>query len=146
MTSNIAADKHIKKIGFGNQDTMDSMTTALHEVKKYFRTEFVNRINEIVAFQSLNEEHVKQILRPMVDEICDNVRKKHNVMLRVGEEVEQFVAQTGYSPEYGARELRRAVERLIQIPLSNLILSGDFEKCTSWQVVCGSGGLSIIPL
>lgn len=146
MTSNIAADKHIKKIGFGDQDTRDSMKTVLHEVKKYFRSEFLNRINEMVPFQSLNEEHVKQILRSMVDEICDNVQKRYNVMVRVGEEVEQFVAQTGYSPEYGARELRRIVERLIQIPLSNLILSGEFEKHASWQVVCASGGLSIIPL
>lgn len=146
MTSNIAVDMHRRKIGFGDQDTVDLKSTALQEVKKYFRTEFVNRINEIVIFRSLNEEHVKQILRPMVAEICDNVQTKHNVMLKVGEEVEQFVAQAGYSPEYGVRELRRAVEQLIQIPLSNLILSGEFEKCTNWQVVCGSGGLSIIPL
>ncbi len=146
MTSNIAIDKHNKKIGFGNQDTVDLKATVLQEVKKYFRTEFVNRINEVVIFGSLNEEHVKQILRPMLAEICDNVRTKHNIILKIGEEVEQFVAQTGYSPEYGVRELRRAVERLIQIPLSNLILSGEFENCTSWQVVCGSEGLSIIPL
>ena len=146
MTSNIAVGKHSNKIGFGNQDNMDLKATALQEVKKYFRTEFVNRINEIVIFRSLNEEHVKQILRPMVAEICDNIKTKHNVMLRIGEEVEQFVAQAGYSQEYGVRELRRAVEQLIQIPLSNLILSGKFEKCINWQVVCGSGGLSIIPL
>ena len=145
MTSNIAVDKHSKKIGFGNQDNMDLKATILQEVKKYFRTEFINRINEIVIFGSLNEEHVKQILRPMLAEICDNIQTKHNVMLRIGEEVERFVAQTGYSPEYGARELRRTVEQLIQIPLSNLILSGEFEKYKNWQVVCGNGGLSIIP-
>ena len=146
MTSNIAIDKHSNKIGFGNQDDMDLKAIALQEVKKYFRTEFVNRINEIVIFRPLNEEHVKQILRPMVVEICDNIQTKHNVMLRIGEEVEQFVAQTGYSAEYGARELRRTVEQLIQIPLSNLILSGEFKRCANWQVVLGSGGLSIIPL
>ena len=146
MTSNIVVDKHSKKIGFGNQDNMDLKATAFQEVKKHFRTEFVNRINEIVIFGSLNEEHVTQILRPMVAEICDNVQMKHNVILKIGKDVEQFVAQIGYSQEYGARELRRVVERLIQIPLSNLILSGEFEKYTSWQMVCGSGGLSIIPL
>lgn len=146
MTSNITVDKHSKQIGFGNQDTVDLKATTLKEVKKYFRTEFVNRINQIVIFGPLNEEHVRQILKPMVDEICDNVRTKHNIILKIGEEVEQFVAQAGYSPEYGARELRRAVERLIQIPLSNLILSGELEKCTSWQMVCCSGALSIIPL
>jgi len=145
MTSNIAVDMHKKKIGFGDPDPVDIKAIALQEVKKYFRTEFVNRINEIVIFRSLNEDHVKQILRPMVAEICDNVLTKHNVILKVGEEAEQFVAQAGYSPEYGVRELRRAVEQLIQIPLSNLILRGEFEKCTSWQVVCENKGLSIIP-
>ena len=146
MTSNIAVDKHSKTIGFGDHDTEDLKSTVLQEVKKYFRTEFVNRINQIVIFGSLSEEHVRQILKPMLDEICDNVQTKHKVTLKIGEEVEQFVAQAGYSPEYGARELRRAVEQLIQIPLSNLILRGELVKCTSWQIVCGSGGLSIIPL
>jgi ATP-dependent Clp protease ATP-binding subunit ClpC len=146
MTSNIAVDKHNKKIGFGNQDNMNLKATVLQEVKKYFRTEFINRIDEIVIFGSLSEESVKQILRPMVAEICANVQTKHNVILTIGEEVEQFVAQAGYSPEYGARELRRTVEQLIQIPLSSLILDGEFEKCKNWQVVCGSGGLSIVPV
>lgn len=146
MTSNIAVDKHSRTIGFGDHDTEDLKSTVLQEVKKYFRTEFVNRINQIVIFGPLNEDHVRQILKPMVDEICDNVQMRHKVTLKIGEGVEQFVAQAGYSPEYGARELRRAVERLIQIPLSNLILSGELEKCKSWQMVCGSGELSIIPL
>ena len=146
MTSNIAVDKHNKKIGFGNQESIDLKSTALQAVKKYFRTEFVNRINEIVIFNSLNEEHIKQILRPMVAEIRDNVQSKHDVTLKIGEEVEQFVAQAGYSSEFGARELRRAVERLIQIPLSNLILNGKFKQHKDWQVVCSSDGLAIIPL
>lgn len=146
MTSNIAVDKHSKTIGFGDRDNEDLKSTVLQEVKKYFRTEFVNRINQIVIFGPLSEEHVQQILKPMVDEIRDNVQTKHNITLKIGEEVEQFVAQAGYSPEYGARELRRAVERLIQIPLSNIILSGELVKCTNWQIICGNGELSIIPL
>ena len=146
MTSNIVVSKHSKKIGFGNQESIDLKSTALQAVKKYFRAEFVNRINEIIIFNSLNEEHIRQILRPMVAEIRDNIQAKHNVALKIGEEVEQFVAQAGYSPEFGARELRRVVERLIQIPLSNLILNGKFKQHKSWQVVCSSDGLSIIPL
>jgi len=146
MTSNIFLDKHREKIGFGNVDAGDLKATIYGEVKKQFRTEFVNRINEIIIFRSLNEGQIKQILRPMVAEICENVQAKYNISLKVPEEVEQFVAQMGYSPEYGARELRRTVERLIQFPLSNLILSGELKKFTCWQVVCGGGGLSIIPV
>jgi len=146
MTSNIAVDKPVKKIGFGERGTEESETVAYSEVKKYFRAEFVNRIDEIVVFQSLNEEDVRKILKPMLEEICENIQKQHKVILRVGEEVERFVAQAGYSPQYGARELRRTVERLIQIPLSNLILSGELKRHARWQVIYSIDGLSIIPI
>ncbi len=146
MTSNISVDKPVKKIGFGEQDIVESKEAALDEVRKYFRAEFLNRIDEIIVFRSLNEEDVKKILKPMVDEICENIQKNHNVVLRIGEEVERSVAQVGYSQQYGVRELRRTVERLIQIPLSNLILSGELKQHARWQVICGSDGLSIIPI
>jgi ATP-dependent Clp protease ATP-binding subunit ClpC len=146
MTSNIAADKSAKKIGIGNQDPIESKTIALHDVKKYFRAEFINRIDKIIGFQSLNEEDIRKILKPMLDEICENIQKSYKVVLRIGEEVERFVAQAGYSPEYGVRELKRTMERLIQIPLSNLILSGDLKRHPCWQVVCSSDGLSIISI
>lgn len=145
MTSNIAADKPTKKIGIGNQDPIESKTAALHDVKKYFRAEFINRIDKIISFQSLNEEDVRKILKPMLDEICENIQKNYKVMLRIGEEVEGFVAQAGYSPEYGVRELKRTMERLIQLPLSNLILSGELKRYSCWQVVCKVDALSIIP-
>jgi len=146
MTSNISPDKSSKKIGFGEQDIVESKTDVLHEVKKYFRAEFVNRIDEIIPFQSLNEEGVMEILKPMLDEICENIQKNHNVMLKIGGGVDQFVARAGYSPQYGARELRRTVERLIQIPLSNLILSGELKRHARWQVIYSGDGLSIIPI
>lgn len=146
MTSNITADKHIKKIGFENQDDVDTKADILQEVKKFFRVEFVNRINEMVVFGSLNKEHVRQILKPILAEICENVRIKYNVTLNIGEGVEQYVAQAGFSQEYGARELRRAVERLIQIPISNLILSGKFGKSSSWEVICNKEEITLIPL
>ena len=81
----------------------------------------------------------------MLEEICENIQKYHNVMLKIGEEVEQFVARAGYSQQYGVRELRRKVERLIQIPLSNLILSGELKRHARWEVIYSSDGLSIIP-
>ena len=146
MTSNISVDKPIKKIGFGEQDVVESKAAALVEVKKYFRAEFVNRIDEIVAFQSLNEEDVRKILKPMLEEICENIQRHHKVMLKIGDEVDRFVAQAGYSQQYGVRELRRTVERLIEIPLSSLILSGELQRHTCWQVIYSGDGLLIIPI
>ena len=143
MTSNIAADKHL---GFTFRDMDESKTAVIHEVRKRFRTEFINRIDEQIVFRSLDEEDVKRILRPMLEEISKDLLKRYSVTLRVTVEAEQFVSQAGYSPDYGARELGRAVERLIQVPLSRLILGGELKEHTSWQVVCGGEGLAIVPL
>jgi ATP-dependent Clp protease ATP-binding subunit ClpC len=146
MTSNISADKNIDKIGFGNKDNADLKAAVMEEVQKYFRTEFINRINEIIIFGSLNEDHIRRILKPMLTEISDNVKAKYNVTLKIEEDAAKFVAQMGYNIECGARELRRAVERLVQIPLSDLILSGELKQCSNWKAVCGSEGIIIIPL
>ncbi|MBI3085946.1 MAG: hypothetical protein HYY88_09505, partial [candidate division NC10 bacterium] len=69
----------------------------------------------------------------------------HSVTLTVTEEAEMFLAHAGYSPAYGVRELRRTVERLLQIPLSQLILRGEGKARNQWQVVCAGEGLSIVP-
>lgn len=145
MTSNISAEGHAREMGFRAQDTKEIDSPMIQEVKKRFRPEFINRIDELIVFQSLSEESVRRILHPMLDEICGNLEKHHKVKLQIGEEVERFVAQAGYNPQYGVRELHRTVEELIQAPLSSLILSGEIKQHTSWQIVRKDQGLSIIP-
>jgi ATP-dependent Clp protease ATP-binding subunit ClpA len=82
----------------------------------------------------------------MLEAISEELRKRHNVTLLVSEEAEQALAQAGYSPEYGVRELQRTVERLVQAPLSGLILSGRLKEHAVWQVVRGEQGLVVVPL
>lgn len=142
MTSNIPSDKHI---GFNHQDTEESKTEVLREVEKRFRTEFINRIDEQIVFRPLGEEDASNILRPMLDDVCMNLKKKYGVTLQVGEEAKRFIAKAGHSPQYGVRELRRTVERLIQVPLSLMIQKGELKKHEYWQVVCVNNKISIIP-
>jgi ATP-dependent Clp protease ATP-binding subunit ClpC len=143
MTSNIQAGKHFN-VGF--QDKAESRTAMQHEVKARFRAEFINRVDEQIVFRPLSEEDARRILRPMLEAISEELRKRHNVTLHVSEEAEQALAQAGYSPEYGVRELQRTVERLVQAPLSGLILSGRLKEHNSWQVVRGEQGLVVVPL
>ena len=82
----------------------------------------------------------------MLDAIAEELRKRHNVRLHVSEEAEQALTQAGYSQEYGVRELQRTVERLVQAPLSGLILSGRLKEHDSWQLVRGEQGLVVVPL
>ena len=142
MTSNISADKHAPLGFLASEQTGDA---ALHEVRKLFRAEFINRIDEQIVFRSLDEGDVRIILKPMLEDINNNLQKQVQVTLQVKEEAEKFLAHAGYSPQYGVRELRRTVERLIQVPLSQLILSGEIKKHKNWQIICSGEVLSIVP-
>jgi ATP-dependent Clp protease ATP-binding subunit ClpC len=144
MTSNIVPDKLTKEVGFGAQDTEGSQTATLQEVKRRFRAEFLNRIDEQIVFRSLDEGDVQKILQPMLEEIREALQKQHNVTLTVTEEAERFLAHAGYSPAYGVRELRRTVERLLQVPLSQVILRGEVRGGSQWQVECAGDRLSIV--
>lgn len=143
MTSNLAAEK---QLGFGNRTAAESELAVLREVRTRFRAEFINRIDEQIVFRQLDEADVRRILRPMLDEICQGLRVRHKVTLQVGEEAERVLCQAGYSPDYGVRELRRAVERLLQAPLSRLIVGGQTKQNSRWQVTTSGDGLSIVPV
>jgi ATP-dependent Clp protease ATP-binding subunit ClpC len=82
----------------------------------------------------------------MLEGISEELHKRYNVTLRVSPEAERALVRQGYSPDYGARELRRTVERLVQVPLSGLILSGRLREHSAWQVVCSEDSLAVIPL
>jgi len=142
LTSNLAADKYI---GFNARETEQFTTALLGEAEKHFRAEFLNRIDEQIVFQKLSHEDVRNILKPMLAELMTNLQTKHNVTLQISPDAENFLAQAGYSEQYGVRELRRTVERLIQVPLSKLILDGGLNKHPGWQVVCAGQELAIIP-
>jgi ATP-dependent Clp protease ATP-binding subunit ClpC len=132
MTSNITADKQAELNFLPSKQTENEI---LHEVAKRFRPEFINRVNEQIVFQSLGQEEVQKILSPMLEEIQQSLQMQYQVNLQIDEQAEIFLAQAGYSPQYGVRELRRVVEKLIQIPLSELILAGKLVKDSQWQLV-----------
>jgi len=145
MTSNIAADRQAA-IGFELQDIEETKTKVLDEVKKRFRSEFINRIDEQIVFLSLSQEDVKRILLSILDEIATKLQQQHAVTLHVAESAMDLLARRGHSPEYGVRELRRTVERLIQVPLSTMILSGRLKEHNHWQAVCSGEGFNLVPL
>ena len=119
---------------------------ALESVGSLFRVEFINRIDEQITFRSLDEGDVRKILKPMLAEIVQNFQEQYQAVLEVEDEAEKFLARAGYNPKYGARELRRTVERLVQVPLSKLILSGEIHKHKAWWLSCSGDDLSIAPL
>lgn len=133
MTSNIGSDiysrdnsferaygGHIEKNEVNNED-------ILKQVKIVFRPEFLNRIDDIIIFNKLGCEEVEKITQLMLNELCERLAKK-DINLTINERVIKLISNNGYDPVYGARPLRRAIEKLIIEPLSEKILQGDLKK------------------
>lgn len=132
MTSNITAGK---QADLGFLPSKQAENESLQEVSKRFRPEFINRVNEQIIFRSLGQDDVQKILKPMLEEIRQSLQRQYQVTLQVDEQAEIFIAQAGFDPQYGVRELRRTVEKLVQIPLSELILAGKLAKGSQWQLI-----------
>lgn len=127
LTSNIRPDKKDKRLGFGAHDDI-SKVDDIPELKQFFRPELLNRIDEQILFRSLDKEDIQRILGPMLDAICRCLREQHNITLEVDEQARALLIDNGYKPEFGARELRRTVERLLEARLAEKLLV--YEKVT----------------
>ncbi len=144
MTSNLRMDDVKETPQF--YGVKNNKTESIRErLSQYMRPELVNRIDEIVEFKALGKASVEQLVHPILEEICLNVKRQHGVTLQATEDAVAFIANAGYSSSYGVRELDRTIERLISIPLSRLILSGDLKKSPIWQIGCSSQEISILP-
>src|SRR5213592_3395039 len=129
MTSNIGASQIAKNtsIGFTVADEMgvsydDMKTRIMGELKKVFRPELLNRIDEVIVFHKLSKEEIKAI----VDQLLKRVReqmKVHEVSVELTDSAKEFMVDKGYDPTMGARPLRRAIQRFIEDPLADFILA-----------------------
>lgn len=133
MTANIMAEEQ-KSIGFSSPMIEASKSELIGELEKYFRSEFLNRIDEVIVFDRLDEQGIKKILRLILNEIVDQIHEQHGIEIHIEEKVEEFLSRTGYNPQYGVRELRRTVETHVEIPLSRLLLKGELLKHKTWRI------------
>jgi ATP-dependent Clp protease ATP-binding subunit ClpC len=149
MTSNLPSDPD-RHIGFGAGSSQErrsrSAPSVAPEVARRFRPEFINRIDEQIVFRSLDRDDVRRILRPMLEEICGNLERQHHAVLEIDQAAEELLASEGYSPEYGVRELNRIVERLVQVPLSEVILSGGLKDNKRWRLARSGDELTLAPV
>ncbi len=97
-----------------------------NELKKTFRPEFLNRIDEIIIFHPLTEQHLKQIIELLVKDV-EKLLSDRNIVLELTDEAKEWVFRKEYDPEYGARPLRRAIQRYIENPLSSKIIAGEVK-------------------
>lgn len=99
----------------------------IEEMKKLFRPEFLNRVDEVIVFHPLTREEILEIVDLLVGRVQEQL-KAHNLTMTLDTAVKELLAREGYDPNYGARPLRRAVQRMIEDPLSEELLLGRFEE------------------
>ena len=135
MTSNAGASSIIapKKLGFlsGDDEKADysrMKSAVMEEVKHIFKPEFLNRIDDIIVFHSLTQEHIRKIVGIMMNEISERALEQMGIGLHASEGVLRMLSEAGFDPVYGARPLRRAIQNKVEDLLAEEILSGKIHR------------------
>jgi ATP-dependent Clp protease ATP-binding subunit ClpB len=125
MTSNIGSPRILEYRGaFGGEGFERMKETVLEELRGHFRPEFLNRVDEIIVFHALTEEHLKQIVEIQLGGLRKRLADRH-IELELTDRVRGHLVHSGYDPSYGARPLKRAIQREIETPLARRILGGE---------------------
>jgi ATP-dependent Clp protease ATP-binding subunit ClpC len=145
LTTNLGTD-FIRKGGLGFKESGPAMdygtlkARMLEEVKRLFKPEFLNRIDEIVVFRQFERPEMVRILELEVSKVKSRLEMK-GIKLALTPEAQEFLLEKGFDPAMGARPLRRAVQRYLEDPLAEEILRGDFRDAGKVNVIKGDGGL-----
>jgi len=131
MTSNLGSEEyHRGGIGFPGKEVSDEQkmrTTIENALRRTFRPELLNRIDDVIIFHPLTEDNLNSIVNLLIREV-ENRLAERKIKLEVNEEAKAWLAQKGYDPIYGARPLRRAIQRYMENPMSSKILQGEFKE------------------
>jgi len=149
MTSNLSA-RTIEKntaIGFQKDDEASAFGkmkgNVMNELKRTFNPEFLNRLDEVVMFHTLNMDHMKNIVDIMLDRLNAQMAEQ-GITLEIDDAAKVWLAEQGYDPSYGARPLRRAIRRYIEDPLSEEVLRGEFSSGGVVQIMLAGEELAFV--
>ncbi|MDQ2087127.1 ATP-dependent Clp protease ATP-binding subunit [Herbivorax sp. ANBcel31] len=127
MTSNAGTSAKASGIGFGSDNYIAIENKVKDVLKEIFRPEFLNRIDEIIVFDQLKKDELKKIINLMLEEIVDEVNEK-NMTVEIEDSIIEFILQKGYDPKYGARPLRRMIQKYIEDELADMYLKGIYKE------------------
>jgi len=134
MTSNAGAQKIIdpKLLGFSgardvDKDHNDMKNNVMEEVKRMFKPEFINRIDDIIVFRTLTKDDIKDISAIMLKELKNRVKKQMGITITYGDSLKNYIFEKGYDKKYGARPLKRTIQNQIEDQLAEKILAGNIK-------------------
>lgn len=149
MTSNVGASelKRNRYVGFNlgdeTQEHQDMKSKVMDELKKTFRPEFLNRIDETIVFHSLEKKHIKEIVKLMIEQVQKRV-KEQEITFTITDRAVEKIAEEGFDPEYGARPLRRSIQKNIEDLISQELLKGTIKKGEEFKIGLNSKGDFIV--
>jgi ATP-dependent Clp protease ATP-binding subunit ClpB len=142
MTSNVGSHLILDYRGSTDEESYEQMKdTVLNELRKFFRPEFLNRVDEVVVFHALTEEHLKEIVEIQLGRLRVRLDERH-IELVLTDAAKAHLARVSYDPVYGARPLKRAIQRELETPLARLILQGEVQDDSTVVVDYQTGQLS----
>ena len=151
MTSNAGAENIIspKRLGFMSVDDAKEnykfmKSRVMEEVKRLFKPEFINRIDEMIVFHPLIKENMKDIASIMLNAINRRTRQQMGITLHVSEEGRDFLIEKGYDEKYGARPLRRTIQNQLEDKLAEKILDGAVKEGDEVDVIKAEEGLDFV--
>ncbi|MGE5607172.1 MAG: ATP-dependent chaperone ClpB [Bacteroidota bacterium] len=125
MTSNVGSQRILEYKGAFNGTSYEAMKTAvLEEMRRSFRPEFLNRLDEIIVFHALDEEHLKEIVEIHLGRVRKRLEERY-ISLELTDAAKGHLVRVGYEPAYGARPLKRAIQKEVETPLGRLLLQGE---------------------
>ena len=153
MTSNAGAQAIIepKKLGFlsnndEKQDYERMKSGVMEEVRRLFKPEFLNRIDEIMVFHPLNKTHIKKIVNIMLKTLEERCKEQLDIQLKITESVRDFLAEAGFDSKYGARPLRRAIQTKLEDPMANALLEGTIKRGDTVRIQLHQKEIRFTPL
>jgi ATP-dependent Clp protease ATP-binding subunit ClpB len=147
MTSNIGSQRILQYKGSFIGEVYDRMKNAvLDEMRHHFRPEFLNRVDEIIVFHALSEEHLKKIVDIQLDRLRHRLAERH-IRLELSDRARKHLVEVGFDPAYGARPLKRTIQKEIETALGRLLLQGAIRDGQTVHVDYNAdrGGLSFTP-
>jgi ATP-dependent Clp protease ATP-binding subunit ClpA len=150
MTSNIGGGMQPmpKRLGFNAQEKQEevpSASPAIDELKKHFRPELINRINEVIVFAPLSRPIIAAIAEAQLGALSGVLAEKHQIEFVYDASVIEALCREGFSEEYGARHMRRTIERLIEIPLTQMLIKRQHGSISRIQCLVSGGGIAFNP-
>ncbi len=142
MTSNIGSDHLLNGIGDNGAVDEGARDKVFGELRRRFRPEFLNRVDDMVMFKPLTLPEVEKIVGLMTGELADRLGER-NIMLEVGDGARSFIARAGYDPVYGARPLRRYIQRELETRIGRALIAGDVAEGAVVKVDLENDGLCV---